>query len=106
MSDSYKKSSSSYYYSSSSSTTDGDNASGHRYTASSQTNPDGSAYFREAHQDLGEPPVVEEHYYDPTGQERLPQSSTSAGGVRRITDLDEESTRENYGSGMAFREDV
>ncbi|KAL5360237.1 hypothetical protein BJX96DRAFT_69275 [Aspergillus floccosus] len=97
-------SSSSYYYSSSSSASDGENTSGHRYTASSQTNPDGSAYFREAHQDLGEPPVVEEHYYDPAGQERLPESS--AGGVRRIVDVEDESARENYGSGMGIREDV
>lgn len=105
MSSSYGKSSSSYYYSSSSSASDGENISGHRYTASSETNPDGSTHVRTAQQDLGDPPIIEEHYYDGSGQERLPESGSSPGGVRRITELDDEYDN-MFDSGMGSREDV
>ncbi|KAJ5820018.1 hypothetical protein N7474_005609 [Penicillium riverlandense] len=91
MSDSYA--SSSYFYSSTTNTTNGANATGHRYTTSSHTEPDGTTVVRTAHQDLGQPVVVEERRYDRTGQEQLalPEpTGTSAGGVKRITDLDDE----------------
>ncbi|KAJ5538660.1 hypothetical protein N7504_004185 [Penicillium tannophilum] len=93
MADSYT--SSSYYYSSSSSTSTGEGtatATGHRYSTSSHTDPDGTTVVRTAHQDLGEAPVIEERRYDSTGQEQLAlpgPAGSSAGGVRRITDLDE-----------------
>lgn len=91
MSDSY--SSSSYYYSSTTNTSDGTTTTGHRYTTTSHTEPDGTTIVRTAHQDLGQPVVIEERRYDRTGQEQLTldgPGGTSAGGVRRITDLDEE----------------
>ncbi|KAJ5651881.1 hypothetical protein N7507_009307 [Penicillium longicatenatum] len=91
MSDSYT--SSSYYYSSSINTDEGTTATtGHRYSTTSHTDPDGTTTVRTAHQDLGEAPVVEERRYDSTGQEELAlpgPPGSSAGGVRRITDLDE-----------------
>ncbi|KAF9894520.1 hypothetical protein FE257_006404 [Aspergillus nanangensis] len=105
MSDSQGNSSSSYFYSSSTSATDGTTRSGHRYTTSARTAPDGETTVRTTHQDLGEPPVVEEYRYDGRGQDLLPESGTSAGGVRRITEVDEEPSS-IYGSGMAGREDV
>ena len=94
MSDSYT--SSSYYYSSSTNATDGSNTTGHRYTTTSHTDPDGNTIVRTAHQDLGQPAIIEERHYDRTGQEMLLPSApepgaSSAGGVRRITDLDDES---------------
>ncbi|CAL5866324.1 uncharacterized protein PFLUO_LOCUS532 [Penicillium psychrofluorescens] len=91
MSDSY--SSSSYFYSSTTNTTNGATASGQRYTTSSHTEPDGTTVVRTAHQDLGQPIVVEERRYDRTGQEQLalPEpAGTSAGGVKRITELGDE----------------
>lgn len=91
MSDSYT--SSSYFYSSTTNGSEGTTTTGHRYSTSSRTDPDGSTTVRTAHQDLGQPPVVEERHYDRTGQEQveLPgPEGTSAGGVRRITDLEEE----------------
>lgn len=92
MSDSYT--SSSYYYSSSSINADEGTttATGHRYSTTSHTEPDGTTIVRTAHQDLGEAPVIEERRYDSTGQEQLAlpgPAGSSAGGVRRITDLDE-----------------
>lgn len=92
MSDSYT--SSSYYYSSSSINTDEGTttATGHRYSTTSHTEPDGTTIVRTAHQDLGEAPIIEERRYDSTGQEQLAlpgPAGSSAGGVRRITDLDE-----------------
>lgn len=87
-------SSSSYYYSSTSNTDDGRTKTGHRHATSSYTDKDGTTVVRTATQDLGQPPVVEERRYDPTGQEQLqirdPTLGTSAGGVKRITDLDED----------------
>ncbi|KAJ5624027.1 hypothetical protein N7510_000336 [Penicillium lagena] len=97
MSDSYT--SSSYFYSSMSNTaagaaaTTGATATGHRYTTSSHTEPDGTTVVRTAHQELGKPLVVEERRYDRTGQEQLalPEpAGTSAGGVKRITELEDE----------------
>ncbi|KKK14990.1 hypothetical protein P175DRAFT_0498325 [Aspergillus ochraceoroseus IBT 24754] len=84
-------SSSSYCYSSTTSSSGGSTTTGHRYTTSSQTNPDGVTTVRTARQDLGSPVIVEEHRYDSSGQElaTIP-GDTLAGGVRRITDLDEE----------------
>ncbi|KAL1996472.1 hypothetical protein VTN49DRAFT_8072 [Thermomyces lanuginosus] len=61
--------SSSYYYSSATSTTDGTKTTGHRYTTTSHTDPDGNTIVRTAHQELGEPPVIEERRYDRTGQQ-------------------------------------
>lgn len=61
--------SSSYYYSSATSTTDGTTTTGHRYTTTSHTDPDGNTVVRTAHQELGEPPVIEERRYDRTGQQ-------------------------------------
>lgn len=86
MSDTYT-SSSSYYYSS----TDGSRA-GYRYATTSHTEPDGTTIVRTARQDLGQPPVIEERRYDRTGQEQLAlegPGGSSAGGVRRIMELDE-----------------
>jgi hypothetical protein len=98
MSDSYT--SSSYYYSS---TSKGDSGTptttGHRYTTTSLTEADGTTIVRTARQDLGQPPTIEEHRYDSTGQEQLAlpgPSGSSAGGVRRITDLDEEGSSELF----------
>jgi hypothetical protein len=96
MSDSY--SSSSYYYSSTINRSDGATTTGHRHTTTSHTDKDGTTVVRSATQDLGQPAIVEERIYDRTGQEKLalgdsdPGTSlgTSAGGVKRITDLDEE----------------
>jgi hypothetical protein len=92
MSDSY--SSSSYYYSSSTSTNNGSTSTGHRHVTTSYTNNDGTTIVRTATQDLGQPAIVEERRYDRTGQELLEfkesESGTSAGGVKRITDLDDE----------------
>lgn len=88
MSESYS-SSSSYFYSSSSSVDDGTTATGQRYATYSQTEPDGTTTVRTYRQDLGEPAIVDEKRYDQTGRQ-LTASDSSAGGVRRITDLDEE----------------
>ena len=89
MSDSYT--SSSYSYSSTTNTTEGTTFTGHRYSTTSHTEPDGTTIVRTARQTLGEPPVVEERRYDRTGQEQLeipgPEAS-SAGGVRYITELE------------------
>ncbi|KAJ5769420.1 hypothetical protein N7520_003979 [Penicillium odoratum] len=92
MPDSYA--SSSYYYSSSTDTDEGTiTATGHRYSTTSHTDSDGTTVVCTVHQDLGEPPVIEERRYDSTGQEEelaLPgPDGSSAGGLRRITDLDE-----------------
>lgn len=86
-------SSSSYFYSSSSNTSDGEqSATGHRYSTTSHTDADGNTTVRTARQGLGQPAIVEQRHYDRTGQEHLEApgpEGTSAGGVRRITDLDE-----------------
>lgn len=87
MSESY--SSSSYYYSSSSSADDGTSSTGQRYATTSHTEPDGTTTVRTVRQDLGEPAIVEERRFDQTGRQ-LTADDTSAGGMRRITDLDEE----------------
>ncbi|KAF3390494.1 hypothetical protein F1880_009333 [Penicillium rolfsii] len=96
MSDSYT--SSSYYYTSSSQGDSGiPTITGHRSTTTSLTEADGTTIVRTAHQDLGQPPTIEEHRYDSTGQEQLAlpgPGGSSAGGVRRITDLDEEGSSE------------
>ncbi|KAJ5372411.1 hypothetical protein N7517_004417 [Penicillium concentricum] len=92
MSDSFT--SSSYYYSSTTNGSDGKTTTGHRYSTTSYTEPDGTTIVRTAQQDLGQPAVVEERRYDNTGQEQLalpePVDGTSAGGVRRITDLEDD----------------
>ncbi|PKX98074.1 uncharacterized protein P174DRAFT_508412 [Aspergillus novofumigatus IBT 16806] len=75
MTDSYT--SSSYYYSSSTNTTNGNTTTGHRYTTTSHTDPDGTTVVRTAHQDLGQPAVVEERRYDRTGQEQQMLASGS-----------------------------
>ncbi|KAJ5154365.1 uncharacterized protein N7500_009804 [Penicillium coprophilum] len=97
MSDSFT--SSSYYYSSTSNGSDGRTTTGHRYSTTSYTEPDGTTIVRTAQQDLGQPAVVEERRYDNTGQEQLalpePGGGTSAGGVRRITDLEDVSDSQN-----------
>lgn len=93
MSESYT--SSSYYYSSTTSSSGDAATSGHRYSTLSHTEPNGATIVRTARQALGQPAVVEERRYDRTGQEELAlpgPEGTSAGGVRRITDLDEEDT--------------
>ncbi|KAJ5334692.1 hypothetical protein N7452_007095 [Penicillium brevicompactum] len=88
MSDSFT--SSSYYYSSTTNGSDGRSTTGHRYSTTSHTQGDGTTIVRTAQQELGEPAVVEERRYDHTGQEQLalPEPSTSAGGIRQITDLE------------------
>ncbi|KAJ5566189.1 hypothetical protein N7535_007827 [Penicillium sp. DV-2018c] len=90
MSDSYT--SSTYYYSSTRSK-DGRTRTGHRYSTTSETQPDGTTIVRTAQQELGQPAVVEERRYDNTGQETLalpgPAGGTSAGGLRRIEDLED-----------------
>ncbi|KAJ5520316.1 hypothetical protein N7463_000769 [Penicillium fimorum] len=91
MSDSFT--SSSYYYSSTTNGNDGKTTTGHRYSTTSYTEPDGTTIVRTAQQNLGQPAVVEERRYDNTGQEQLalPEpGGTSAGGVRRITDLEDD----------------
>ncbi|OQD77103.1 hypothetical protein PENDEC_c003G05471 [Penicillium decumbens] len=91
MSDMY--SSSSFYYSTTN-TSNGSATTGRRHITTSYTDSDGTTVVRTATQDLGQPAVVEERRYDHTGQEQLtldgPDLGTSAGGVKRITDLDEE----------------
>ncbi|KAJ5288770.1 hypothetical protein N7478_001800 [Penicillium angulare] len=87
--------SSSFYYSSSTNANEGTTTSGHRYSTTSHTEPDGTTTVLTAHQDLGEAPVIEERKYDRTGEEQLElelpgPGGTSAGGVKRITDLEEE----------------
>lgn len=95
-----------YYYNSTTSNSGDTIASGHRYSTSSHTDHDGTTVVRTAHQDLGQPAVIEERRYDQTGQEELTLPSpggTTAGGVRRITDLDEEDTGGSaIGSGNAY----
>ncbi|KAJ6178672.1 hypothetical protein N7519_009133 [Penicillium mononematosum] len=95
MSDSFT--SSSYYYSSTTNGSDGKTTTGHRYSTTSYTEPDGTTVVRTAQQDLGQPAVVEERRYDNTGQELLalpePAGGTSAGGIRRITELDDDHVR-------------
>mgnify|MGYP006902572042 FL=1 len=92
MSDSFT--SSSYYYSSTTNSSDGKTTTGHRYSTTSYTEADGTTVVRTAQQDLGQPAVVEERRYDNTGQELLalpePAGGTSAGGIRRITELDDD----------------
>ncbi|KAJ5306093.1 hypothetical protein PENANT_c024G00386 [Penicillium antarcticum] len=102
MSDSFT--SSSYYYSSTASGNDGQVTTGHRYSTTSHTESDGTTIVRTAHQDLGQPAMIEERRYDSTGQEQLSlpeplnagytsssgSGATSAGGVRRIVEIDEE----------------
>lgn len=105
MSDSYT--SSSYYYSSTTSTTDGTTTTGHRYTTTSHTDPDGNTIVRTAHQDLGQPAIIEERHYDRTGQEqRLLEGpgTTSSGGTRRITDITDETETGSttYDAGSAY----
>ncbi|EAL87270.1 hypothetical protein KXW98_000978 [Aspergillus fumigatus] len=103
MADSYT--SSSYYYSSTTNTTNGSSTTGHRYTTTSHTDPDGNTVVRTAHQDLGQPAVVEERRYDRTGQEQLMLASgteTLPGGVRRITDLDDETGATTYDAGTQY----
>lgn len=102
MSDSYT--SSSYYYSSTTNTTDGTTTTGHRYTTTSHTNPEGTTIVRTAHQDLGQPAIIEERRYDRTGQEQIAPvgvEASHAGGVRRITELDDE-TGSSYEAGTAY----
>lgn len=106
MSDSYT--SSSYYYSSTTNTTDGSTTTGHRYTTTSHTDPDGNTIVRTATQDLGAPAIIEERRYDRTGQEQLLPAAagmSSAGGVKRITDLDEEGETgaTTHDPGTAYR---
>lgn len=93
MSDSFA--SSSYTYSSTTNTNDGTTTTGHRYSTTSRTEADGSTTVRTAHQDLGQPAVIEERRYDRTGQEQIEipgSEGTSAGGVRRITEVEDDST--------------
>ncbi|KAJ9308670.1 hypothetical protein DTO217A2_1912 [Paecilomyces variotii] len=86
MTDTY--SSSSYFYSSATNTSDGSSTTGHRYTTSSHTDPNGNTIVRTAHQDLGAPAIIEERRYDRTGQQLLLDTGTGvAGGTRRIEDL-------------------
>ncbi|KAJ5579457.1 uncharacterized protein N7459_005442 [Penicillium hispanicum] len=102
MSDSYT--SSAYYYSSTTNTGEGTTTTGHRYSTTSHTDPDGTTIVRTARQDLGQPAIVEERRYDHTGQEQLQltdSDGTSAGGIRRITDLDEEESGGSYDVGTA-----
>lgn len=78
---------------------------GHRYTTTSHTDPDGNTIVRTAHQDLGQPAIIEERRYDRTGQEQLLPATaapggTSAGGVKRITDLDEETEGAGVVAGL------
>ncbi|KAJ5197831.1 uncharacterized protein N7498_006948 [Penicillium cinerascens] len=85
---------SSYYYSSIN-TNDGNTTTGRRHATTSYTDKDGATVVRTATQELGQPAIVEERRYDRTGQEQLILESpdlggTLAGGVKRITDLDEE----------------
>lgn len=108
MSDTY--SSSSYYYSSATSTTSGTQTTGHRFTTTSHTDPEGNTVVRTAHQDLGEPAIIEEHRYDRTGRELLLGTAasgfgtaTTAGGTRRIEDLGDRPTRASmYDPGTAY----
>jgi hypothetical protein len=91
MSESYSRTS--YYYNSTTSNSGDTTTSGHRSSTFSHTDHDGTTIVRTAWQDLGQPAVLEERRYDQTGQEELAlpgSGGTSAGGVRRITDLDEE----------------
>ena len=85
--------SSTYFYSSG----DGTPPTGYRYSTSSHTEADGTTIVRTARQELGQPTVFEERRYDSTGQEQLTleePGGTSAGGVKRITDItDEEMSR-------------
>ncbi|KAJ6009130.1 hypothetical protein N7522_004146 [Penicillium canescens] len=93
-------SSSSYFYSSTTNGNDGQATTGHRYATTSHTESDGTTIVRTAHQDLGQPAMIEERRYDSTGQEQLAlrepagvgstSAGTSAGGVRRITAVDED----------------
>lgn len=100
--------SSSYFYSSTTNTSDGTTTTGHRYSTSSRTGSDGSTTVTTAHQDLGQPAVIEERRYDRTGQEQIEMpgpEGTSAGGVRRIMEVEEDSTgvsTADAGSSSAF----
>lgn len=81
--------SSTYFYSSG----DGNPATGHRYSTSSHTEPDGTTIVRTTRQELGQDPVIEERRYDRTGQEQLAleePGGSSAGGMRRITEVSDE----------------
>ncbi|KAJ5864887.1 uncharacterized protein N7529_006803 [Penicillium soppii] len=92
MSDSFT--SASYYYSSTTNGNDGKSTTGHRYSTTSHTQGDGTTIVRTAQQELGQPAIVEERRYDSTGQEQLalPEpGASSAGGVRRITELEDDS---------------
>lgn len=74
------------------SSTTGSETTGHRYTTTSHTDPSGNTVVRTAHQDLGEPAIVEERCYDPTGQELVSVrpgtgagiDSSGGGGSRKI----------------------
>ncbi|KAJ5124518.1 uncharacterized protein N7515_008343 [Penicillium bovifimosum] len=93
MSDSDSFTNSTYYFSSTTNGSDGRVTTGHRYSTTSRTEPDGTTIVRTAQQELGQPAVVEERRYDNTGQETLalpgPAGGTSAGGVRRIEELED-----------------
>jgi hypothetical protein len=108
MTDSYSSTtytSSSYYYSSSTNTTNGNTTTGHRYTTTSHTDPSGNTVVRTAHQDLGQPAVIEERRYDRTGQEQqmlASGSETLPGGVRRITELDDETGATTHDAGSRY----
>lgn len=94
-------SSTSYFYSSTTNTTDAGTTTGHRYSTASTTDVDGLTIVRTAHQDFGQPVVIEERRYDRSGQEQLPLPPI-ANETQRITDLDEETTTYGDDSGMAI----
>ena len=86
-------STSSYSYSSSTSTTNGTSTSGHRSTTSSHTDPSGFTTVHTAHQNLGEPPVIDQRRYDRSGKEEA-----LIGGPNdreRITELGEGDSEES-----------
>lgn len=94
--------SSSYYYSSATSTTTGTETTGHRYTTTSHTDPSGNTIVRTAHQELGEPAIIEERRFDRTGQELVSTKpgtggGISAGGSRRVV---EDMTDQDYNFGF------
>ena len=73
--------SSSYYYSSATTSTTGNETTGHRYTTTSHTDPEGNTVVRTAHQDLGEPATYEERRYDRTGQELISSRAGTGAGI-------------------------
>lgn len=91
MSNSYTTSS--YSYSSSTSTNHGTSTTGHRSTTNSFTDPSGFTTVRTAHQNLGEPAVIDERRYDRSGNEEA-----LIGGPdnrERITELGEGDSEES-----------